>query len=61
MKSLRVLSSHLEKEKQEKDAKQQMPDLKDYTIFHAIVETLEKKEKGKARRHRFLRKLRPCK
>lgn len=48
----------LEEEKQEKDAKQQVPNPKNYTIFHAIVETLEKKEKGESSRRRFLRKLR---
>jgi len=34
----------LEEEKQEKDAKRQVSDLKDYTIFHAVVETKEKKK-----------------
>ncbi|MGQ9460087.1 MAG: hypothetical protein ACUVRA_02500 [Candidatus Bathyarchaeaceae archaeon] len=48
----------MEKERQEKDAKQQVLDPKSYTIFHAIVETLEKKEKGKPRRCRLLSKLR---
>jgi len=48
----------LEKKKQEKDAKQQVPDPKKYTIFHALIETLEKKEKEESRHRKFLRKLR---
>jgi len=31
------------REKQEKDAKQQVHGPKNYTIFHALVETMEKK------------------
>jgi hypothetical protein len=48
---------YLEEEKKE-NAKQQVPNSEDYTIFHALVETMVKKKEEKNNgRSRFLRKL----
>ena len=50
---------YLEKDREKRDAKQLLSNSEDYTIFHALVETMvKKKEEKDSRRRRFLRKLR---
>lgn len=49
----------LEKEREQRDTEQLSSDSENYTIFHALVETMAKKKDEKdSRRRRFLRKLR---
>lgn len=51
----------LEEKKEGNNTKQQATNSENYTIFHALVEAMAKKEEKDSRRHRFLRKLRLCK
>jgi hypothetical protein len=49
---------YLEEEKEEKDAKQPAANSENYTIFHALIEAMAKKEEKDSKRCWFLRKLR---
>ena len=50
---------YLEKKSEKRDTEQLSSDSENYTIFHALVDTMVKKKDEKdSRRRRFLRKLR---
>jgi len=52
---------HLEEEKQVNNGKHMAFDSKNYTIFDALVEAMQKKREKKPKKLRFLGKLRPSK
>jgi len=52
---------HLEEEKQVDNGRHMAFNCKNYTIFDALVEAMQKKREEKPKKHRFLSKLRPSK
>ncbi len=44
---------HLEGKRKRKDNRLSLPDSENYTIFHALLETMTKKKELDSRRHRF--------
>jgi hypothetical protein len=52
---------HLEEEKQVNNGRHMAFDSKNYSIFDALVEAMQKKRTEKTKKRRFLGKLRPSK